>query len=607
LVGATLLPSIADLIVFNNGIQVPNQNISIVGNEIVLSSVLVSGQNQIEVVALDQARLPATGEFVLWAGGNQAVIAVQNAQAIGQPGLTLRYSLSDDPTVFGEGQTDNLGRFTAVNLPPNPIELRAFNNTSTLAGFNTIQGTDAVGTVVVTTVNAPSPVDNNTFTQGLAGWNVGNAPVTLVTAANDLSPQLFADGSSGMDLVLSSGGKEGPQTISRTFTVKAGMTSVKVRFRFITGEIPGGFFGTDFNDRFSVTMRRIRAGTGTADPPRLRSGSMNQLGLSMFDAQGATSWMEESVSVTAGDTLQVELTVVNVGDSAFDSQLVVDGLFEGTFAIESMMLLDIDNNPLEMFSAAADNPYRNGHTDVNGRIRFNGKAGDRIQAIVLEVIQNGNVVANGDLDPGVSPQLLTTFTSSGVIELGQSVRLFRLPNAQAAGINVASNGTVRLRVRASTSSGEEKSRDHPTPLDLLGRFSGSNRYGSTRDENQGGDDWVLPTVRDLIGQLGSGVLVNDFSNMNGGRFVPHDSHRRGIDVDATVGSFSNKDAAAAQALIDILNGTVGSSIQLIGTTFPPVGEFAAVLNQTILDDGRNASDVVRQWADHNTHFHIRFK
>jgi hypothetical protein len=52
---------------------------------------------------------------------------------------------------------------------------------------------------------------------------------------------------------------------------------------------------------------------------------MNGLGLSSFDAGGATDWREFTLPVNeASDTIQVDLTVANVADGLFDSALVVD-------------------------------------------------------------------------------------------------------------------------------------------------------------------------------------------------------------------------------------------------------------------------------------------
>jgi hypothetical protein len=70
-------------------------------------------------------------------------------------------------------------------------------------------------------------------------------------------------------------------------------TSVYVRYKFVTSEVPGGFFGTQFNDYFSVTIRS-QSGYYTTI-----SKSMNALGLGAFDyASGATNWYTLKLEVS---------------------------------------------------------------------------------------------------------------------------------------------------------------------------------------------------------------------------------------------------------------------------------------------------------------------
>ena len=75
-----------------------------------------------------------------------------------------------------------------------------------------------------------------------------------------------------MDASLSTSG-EGPQKMSHTFTIKPGTSSVSVRYRFVTSEVPGGYFGSQYNDYFSVTIRSKSGGVIT------ESNTMNGLGL----------------------------------------------------------------------------------------------------------------------------------------------------------------------------------------------------------------------------------------------------------------------------------------------------------------------------------------
>jgi len=119
--------------------------------------------------------------------------------------------------------------------------------------------------------------------------------------------------------VLNTSG-EGPESISRTFQIEEGVQEIKVRYKFVTSEVHGGYFGTQYNDYFNVAIRSQGAGGSASE-----SQTMNGLGLSSFDAGGATDWREFTLPVNeAADTIQVDLTVANVADGLFDSALVVD-------------------------------------------------------------------------------------------------------------------------------------------------------------------------------------------------------------------------------------------------------------------------------------------
>ncbi len=55
-------------------------------------------------------------------------------------------------------------------------------------------------------------------------------------------------------LRLSTSG-EGLQSISRTFIPEPDVNTVVVRYKFVTSEVPGGYFGTKYNDYYSLSLR----------------------------------------------------------------------------------------------------------------------------------------------------------------------------------------------------------------------------------------------------------------------------------------------------------------------------------------------------------------
>ena len=121
------------------------------------------------------------------------------------------------------------------------------------------------------------------------------------------------------DLMLGTSG-EGEQSISRTFAVSAGTTAVRIRYRFITSEVPGGYYGSQFNDYFRVSLRSQTAGASGGE-----NTAMNSLPRGAYTAGGSTDWREVTLNVdSAGDTIQADIGVANVGDGILDSQVIVD-------------------------------------------------------------------------------------------------------------------------------------------------------------------------------------------------------------------------------------------------------------------------------------------
>ncbi|MBW7886348.1 MAG: hypothetical protein H3C34_27725, partial [Caldilineaceae bacterium] len=378
---------------------------------------------------------------------------------------------------------------------------------------------------------------------------------------------------------------------------KKGAKHVTVRYRFITSEVPGGYFGTKYNDYFSVSIRSQSGGGFVSE-----ANSMNGLGLGAFDANGATQWRETSLPVNKeGDTIQVDVTVANVADDLLDSQVVVDLVKEPKLAITALSLRDIDNSNLSYLSAAA-HTYFGGNTRVHGTITVEGAEDDALQSLELEVIQNGGVVARGNLAAGVTGTLIRDFGQAEKVEVTAPQLLFEIPSAQAAQVNGAQDGTVSLRVRAKSKNGEEATKEFGA-VQILVRYTAAGRYGG-RDEGVGGDDWVKPSVKPIVEHFG--VTVGDISNMNGGAFAPHQTHRTGNDVDGWFAGYNNRDAATAATIIGHLNdATYGSNITTVYVTYQQVNgnAFWTAIKDVVLNDGRNARDVIRPLGGHGTHFH----
>jgi len=284
--------------------------------------------------------------------------------------------------------------------------------------------------------------------KGLAGWNIGSSPVFLMDHVEEIVPSnqqpnilpsnmvtsradrhdetmsLFneslylpgtnistlGDISENIDLVLATAG-EGPQTISRSFKTKKGVKNVTVRYRFVTTEIPGGYFGTKYNDYYSVAIRCATGGSV------VESNSMNGLGLGAFTSGGSTDWREYSLKTDPnGENIQVNLSVANVADGYLPSYVVIDLIEEDTLAISSMSLNDIDSSSLSFLSSGTHN-YFNGHSRIHGVVTVEGVEDDKLESLELDVLQNGAVVATAPIIESLEGSLYQEFGDDAKVEV----------------------------------------------------------------------------------------------------------------------------------------------------------------------------------------------
>ena len=337
--------------VFLNGVQVDAGSVQVTPTLVTIAAEFFDDKNELTFFGFDAEGRIVHKAATLWAGSFTLNVSVKDENNLPATGALVTARLGDDKEVKATGTTVN-GSVSFQNLPNRTIILEASASGNRIASVATT-GSAFLEELKLKAFNAPSPIDNNDFSQGTAGWQIGTAPVQIITheegvfipledptaplsvqasgqsfsreeraaqfAANASSPGPLLLEEGDQDLVLNTSG-EGPESISRTFNIEEGVQEIKVRYKFITSEVPGGYFGTQYNDYFNVAIRSQGAGGSASE-----SQTMNGMGLSSFDAGGATDWREFTLPVNeAADTIQVDLTVANVADGLFDSALVVD-------------------------------------------------------------------------------------------------------------------------------------------------------------------------------------------------------------------------------------------------------------------------------------------
>lgn len=298
---------------------------------------LDEGVNEISLKAFDTTGRPLYVEEVVYAGKHSLTVDIVDEE--GDPvflSTTIKLSLSDDPDVFVT-KTTTTGSVVFTRLPERTVILDATTETNLVGSAGTLGSADSVE-LPVSEMNEASEVDNNDLSLGTTeGWvTPDNSSVTVIEHEEGSPQSQVVDRRrlthTDYDLLVVTLDVY-PQTASRTFVARAGTTKVVVRFRFITSEIPGGYFSSLFSDYFCITARSVGLGTTTSV-----ANTMNGLGSESFDEAGATGWFTMTIdTMSDGDVVQVDATVGNAADGIFDSAVVVDFIEEGSQNIELSM------------------------------------------------------------------------------------------------------------------------------------------------------------------------------------------------------------------------------------------------------------------------------
>lgn len=578
------------------------------GGLLSVSAALKDGLNSITVDALDSQGRQIEGHFKLWGGSNTLTVNVVDEAGKPVNGAEVTCKIADDKNVFIKKTSVN-GVATFENLPSATVAISA-DAPGGLHGFIASSGNQVSETITLVKFQSASTVDNNSIKLGVQGWNVGSAPVTvaqhLETLASPRRGQPEAETEADQDLILTTLG-QGLQFITRTFTVKPGTKSVSVRYRFQTSEFPGGYFGSRFNDYFNISIRALTGGGSTSSNDD--GNNMNAMGRGAFTAAGYTAWRTATLPITSpSDVVQVQVAVANVADGAYDSSVIVDKIEEEPFTIKRAELLDIDGSALKLISGDT-HTYFEGFTRIHGTIRLEGEKDDSLKSLNLQFLEGDTVKTTAKIASTGGDLLKGKFGKEGFKEIATSTLLFKIFPKDTIALASEENKTYTMRIKATSTKGHSAEFDAGT-VELLVRFRGQNRYPAPaenqRDQDLGGDDWALPTIRSFANDM-TGLTYGDFSNMNGGRFNPHQEHQGGTDIDAWFEGYNSLDGTVADRIIDILNTpTLGSRIQRVLVRFSrrPNDPFWAGIRGRVLNNGRSADRMIFPHADHGTHFHM---
>jgi hypothetical protein len=169
--------------------------------------------------------------------------------------------------------------------------------------------------------------DNKIGVNGVAA-TAATVPIQLVpfsavsdTTSFDICNEQLAVSKRDTVLSVSTDGQYTIQMASSEPEVYPFTTTVFIKYKFQTDEVPGGYFGTEYNDYYVITIRSDTGGYASV------THSMNELGIGAFDADGNTDWYTLFLSTPVNTSwVEFDVGVSNVVDNLFDSQIIVDKL-----------------------------------------------------------------------------------------------------------------------------------------------------------------------------------------------------------------------------------------------------------------------------------------
>lgn len=287
-----------------------------------------------------------------------------------------------------------------------------------------------------------------------------------------------------------------------------------------------------------------------------------------------------------------------------------------------------NGNPIKLsYLSVGNHNYLNNEIRIHGNLVFESQSeSTELSNITLDILNNtgSNVVATAHLNQTARTTLIEQpFGTDKMISYTGGDVLFVLSLDESTKFSTSYEETLTLRINATYSTlGDSFTQDYSDTVEKLVKYTANNRYGDrTLDALNcynssvlcAGDDWVRPSIR-TIAESFTGVVYNDFSNMNAGNFPPHNAHKNGIDVDVKFEGGTNGlftvNADSAQSLVDYLNNsTYGGFIEKAFVTFASNSEFAQKINEDgnrYLNDGCRTENIIQNVSGHTDHFHWEF-
>ncbi len=276
---------------------------------------LPAGFIMVSAEGYDQAGWPVFGSFPLLFGSAPLTVKVVDAENNPVVGIEVTASATTYNGIRAVATTDAEGNAHFVDIPPVTIGLKAITADGKIGVGSVAGGSETTATVVLAAFQPP--VDGSPgfeVEDGTTGWTDSkDAPITK----RSMNPTSLVKRAES-HLVVFTNFQLALQTGHKSFHVPENSGSAYIEYLFQTDEIPAGYFGTKYNDYFSITIRTNDGKLTTL------TRSMNELGRGAFNISGYTSWFTTQLDLS-GTTSAVEyiVAVSNVADALFQSKVFV--------------------------------------------------------------------------------------------------------------------------------------------------------------------------------------------------------------------------------------------------------------------------------------------
>lgn len=319
------------------------------------------GENNIFFFSKLEQKYPIILSETVYAGMHIAkVTLVDSISNIFQTESTVTATLASNPVVKEEIKTsDGTGCVIFEDLSSETIVLTAQTNKNEFGTMGVIGGSNV--TIMIVSFDENSGFDNKDFSLELKGWNTLRAaaieliPIDEITEAIEPNSRNRFLGlpTPKFGCRLSTGGKMGESHASYTFRTPEEPSVITIQYQFQTDEFLGGYYGSKYNDYYSVSVRAHPPGDlSVIDNPSewilVEQSSMNSFPKSAFDNSSGTTELRSLsfVKPRRSESVQVDFVVANVRDHLYDSSIIIYGLAESCGA-ESC---DADISSLSLFS-----------------------------------------------------------------------------------------------------------------------------------------------------------------------------------------------------------------------------------------------------------------